>query len=383
MKINKISIHHLQIPMRIRFAQSNSDAKRSDSVIVKLETEAGTVGYGESCPRTYVTGEDFVSVYLDLTSLEEELYQRSFDSFDDIYEYVCFDLPNRIGMASICGLELAMLDAWSRETQTSLIDVLGGSIRDTYDYTGVIPFGNTAKLKPIISRFKFKEVKIKVNSDLEDNLDRVQQIRDIVGPEVPIRVDVNSGWNFADGLEQTMRLIEQNISCIEQPFDPAKDSAMAYLNENYGEWIDIMADESLTTYESACRLIEEKTCNRFNLKLSKNGGILNTLRIYELAQQYGIPCQVGAHFGETSILTAAGLIFASVAGELRAMEGGLGTYLLERDVCSEPLMIDFNAQIKGERLIGKYGLGVEVEEKFIFQKVEVKGLKDISSFSLS
>jgi hypothetical protein len=65
------------------------------------------------------------------------------------------------------------------------------------------------------------------------------------------------------------------------------------------------------------------------------------------------------------------------------MEGGLGTYLLERDVCSEPLMIDFNAQIKGERLIGKYGLGVGVEEKFIFQKVEVKGLKDISSFSLS
>lgn len=383
MKIKKISIHHLQIPMRIRFAQSNSDAQASDTVIVQLETEAGTVGFGESCPRTYVTGEDFVSVYLELTSLEQELYQRSFDSFDSIYEYVCFDLPKRIGMASICALELALLDAWSRETHTSLIDVLGGTIRDIYDYTGVIPFGNTAKLKPIISRFKFKEVKIKLNANLEDNLERVQQMRDIVGPEVPIRVDVNSGWNFADGLEQTTRLIEQNINCIEQPFDPYKDGAMAYLTENYGEWVDIMADESLTTYESAGRLIEEKACNRFNLKLSKNGGILNTLRIYELAQQHGIPCQLGAHFGETSILTAAGLILASVASDLRAMEGGLGTYLLERDVCRDPLMIDFDAQIKGERLVGKYGLGVEVEEGLLFRKVEVGNLKDISSFSLS
>lgn len=383
MKIKQISIHQLRIPMRIRFGQSNSDAKTSDSVIVKLQTEAGTIAFGESCPRTYVTGEDFVSVYLDLTSIEEELYQRSFDSFDTIYEYVCVDLPNRIGMASICALELALMDAWSRETQTSLIDVLGGTIRDTYDYTGVIPFGNTAKLKPVISRFKFKEVKIKVNSGLRENLERVQQMREIVGPEVPIRVDVNSDWSFASGLEQTTCLIEQNITCIEQPFDPGNDASMAFLTQNYGQWIDIMADESLTTYESACRLIEEKTCNRFNLKLSKHGGILNSLRIYKLAQEHGIACQLGAHFGETSILTAAGLIFTSVATDLRAMEGGLGTYLLERDVCTDPLMIDFHAQIRGERLLGKYGLGVEVEEGLLFQKVEVKNLKDISSFSLS
>lgn len=383
MKIKNISVHSIQIPMRIRFSQSNNNTKTSDSVIVRLETEAGTVGYGESCPRPYVTGENFASVYLDLSSLEQELYAQSFDSFDSICEYLCFDLPKRIGMASICALELALLDAWSREKQVNLIELLGGQIRDAYDYTGVIPFGNTAELKPIISRFKFKEIKIKVNSDLEDKLERVSRIRDIFGPEVPIRVDVNGDWNFAIGLEQTKRLIEQNITCIEQPFDPAKDGTMAYLTQNYGGWIDIMADESLTTYESTCQLIKDRACNRFNLKLSKNGGILNALRIYQLAQQHGIPCQLGAHFGETSILTAAGLILASVASDLRALEGGLGTYLLERDVCSDPLMIDFNAQIKGERLVGKYGLGVEVEESSLFRKVEVGNLKDISSFSLS
>ncbi len=383
MKIKHMSIHRLQIPMRVRFAQSNSESKTSDSVILRLETEAGTVSYGESCPRTYVTGENFASVRQDLTMLKKELYQQSFNSFDAIYEYVCFDLPNRIGLAAICALELALLDAWSRETQTNLIELLGGQIRDAYDYTGVIPFGNTAQLKPIISRFQFKEVKIKVNSDLEENIERVLQVRDIFGPEVPIRVDVNSDWNFANGLEQTTRLIEQHVSCIEQPFHPDKDGAMAYLTEQYGEWVDIMADESLTSYGRACQLVEEKACNRFNLKLSKSGGILNTLRVYELAKKQGIACQLGAHFGETSILTAAGLLFASVAGKLQAMEGGLGTYLLERDVCTQPLMIDFNAQIKGERLMVKYGLGLEIEDDLIFQKVKAVNLETISTFSLS
>ncbi len=383
MKIKHLSIHHLQIPMRIRFAQSNSDAKRSDSVVLRLETEAGTVSYGESCPRPYVTGESYASVYKDLATIEKELYQRFFESFDDIQEYICFDLPNRIGMAAICSLELALLDAWSREKHVNLIELLGGQIRGTYNYTGVIPFGNTTKLKPIISRFQFKEAKIKVNADLEENLERINQMKAIFGPEVPIRVDVNSDWNFATGLEQTKRLIEQNITCIEQPFDPAKDGAMAYLTQNYGGWVDIMADESLTTYESACRLIQNGACNRFNIKLSKNGGILNALRIYQLAGHHGIPCQLGAHFGETSILTAAGLVLASIASDLRAMEGGMGTFLLERDVCAQPIMIDFNAQIKGEILAGEYGLGVKVEDDLVFQKVEVNAIKDISSFSLS
>jgi hypothetical protein len=48
---------------------------------------------------------------------------------------------------------------------------------------------------------------------------------------------------------------------------------------------------------------------------------------------------VGAHVGETSVLTRAGLALATAAGEaLLAMEGAFGTHLLERDVCETPLM---------------------------------------------
>ena len=38
--------------------------------------------------------------------------------------------------------------------------------------------------------------------------------------------------------------------------------------------------------------------------------------------EHGISVQLGAHFGETSLLTAAGIIFATLAKDLRAVEGG-------------------------------------------------------------
>lgn len=360
MKIQNISIKHLQIPMRIRFAQSNNTANQSSSVFLELQTTNDIVGYGESCPRTYVTGEDYHSVKKDLHSIEAELYQKQFNTIDDIKTYVCAELPKRIGMAAICVLEIALLDAWSREKNISILEALGVSPKPVFQYTGVIPFSNLQKLKPILRRFDFKEVKIKVDDNVEKNKERVEDIREFYGSETPIRVDANCSWDVPFAIEQTTKLIEQNITVIEQPFPVAMDKAMRYLTHNFGEWVDIMADESVTSYESAKKLIEDKACTRFNLKLSKNGGIFNTLRIYELAKANGVKCQLGAHFGETSILTVAGMIFASLTTALKAMEGGLGTLLLEKDVCEEAIMINKKAQINGTWLEGKLGTGIKV-----------------------
>ena len=118
-----------------------------------------------------------------------------------------------------------------------------------------------------------------------------------------------------------------------------------------------MADESLTSLAQATYLIQHQVCNHFNLKISKLGGILRTLEIYQLAKEAGIPCQLGAHFGETSLLTAAGMLFASLTPNLISMEGGLGTHILERDIFENSLKIDRNGIISGEQITGVLGFG--------------------------
>ena len=360
MKIISLSIQHLQIPMRVRFAQANNATQLSDSVIVKVATASGISGHGESCPRTYVTGEDVHTITNDLNSIKTALFNTQFDSIDAIGDYVCLQLPGQIGLAAICGLELALLDAFSQEMKMPLVSLLGGTFQAFYHYTGIVPFGNIKKLSSVISRFQFREVKLKVDTDFEKNAARIATIKDLYGPDTRIRLDANCGWSFATGLEQTVKYAEIGVSCIEQPFASDRDKSMAFLTREYGEWMEIMADESLTDYSSAYRLLEAQGCNRFNIKLSKNGGILNSLRIYRLAQKHGIACQLGAHFGETSILTAAGLVFAAVAENLKAMEGGIGLHLLKEDVCEQSIMIDPSAQIKGDRIGNKLGFGLKI-----------------------
>ena len=69
------------------------------------------------------------------------------------------------------------------------------------------------------------------------------------------------------------------------------------------------------------------------------GGLLRSLDFLGQARRQGVRVIVGAHVGETSLLTRAALTVASAAGKaLVAQEGAFGTHLLEHDVVEPPLM---------------------------------------------
>ena len=90
-----------------------------------------------------------------------------------------------------------------------------------------------------------------------------------------------------------------------------------------------------------------------------------------MAQEHGIGCQLGAHFGETSLLTAAGLVVASLAEPLSSLEGAFGENLLERDVCEEALQFGEGGKLTLRTAqIFQAGLGVTVNPARLQQLVE-------------
>ncbi len=72
----------------------------------------------------------------------------------------------------------------------------------------------------------------------------------------------------------------------------------------------IMLDESLCSRVDAERAIEAQSCDLFNLRLSKCGGFIPTLRLAQLARQHNLGYQLGCQIGETALLSAAGRHFA-------------------------------------------------------------------------
>lgn len=361
MKIQDLQLYRLQIPLKIRFSQSNNTTSISDSTILQLSTQSGITSYGECCPRPYVTGEDFDSVVKDFSKIMDELRQIDLSSLKQIQLLLTENLPSKIGLSSICALELALLDAWSKEQQQPLTSILGIKLPKKINYTGVIPISTPQKLAALAKRFnvfQFKEIKLKVGTDLDKSLESLAICKKYFTTAQIFRADANGAWTLEDAYRLIPKLKEAGFQTLEQPFPKGKENTMAKITKEFGESCRIMADESLTSYDSALQLIENQACNRLNIKLSKTGGIFNALKIYQLAEEHKIDCQLGAHFGETSLLTAAGILFSALAPNLHAYEGAMGEILLEEDLAQKSIQFDFNAEVSHlEEIFKNIGLG--------------------------
>lgn len=346
MQITKIHFHHLRIPLRMQFAQANQNTALSNSAVVRIQTREGTLGYGESCPRTYVTGESAAQVRQTLMDWRDELMSLSFESLEQIEAWTRLQLEGGKGPAAVCAIELALIDAWCWEYQKDLLEALNvkRAVEDV-TYSGVLPYGSWDKLEPVVTGFDFPSWKFKAYEDLPQNIRRIREMKALLGSETDIRLDANGGWTLTMAREHISKSLALGVSSFEQPLAPDNDAEAANLVAEFGATATIMADESLCSFADAERLIAGRQCNHFSLKLSKNGGLFNTLRIYRLAQENGIPCQLSAHYGETSILSAAGLLLATLAPDLSHCEGALGTYLLREDITKIPLMTDAKGKI--------------------------------------
>src|SRR5439155_5245909 len=76
------------------------------------------------------------------------------------------------------------------------------------------------------------------------------------------------------------------------------------------------------------RAADQASCDLFNLRLSKCGGFIPTLRLAQFAVEHGLGYQLGCQVGETAILSAAGRHFASSVRDIRYVEGSYDRHLV-------------------------------------------------------
>jgi muconate cycloisomerase len=107
----------------------------------------------------------------------------------------------------------------------------------------------------------------------------------------------------------------------------ADASCLARVRQETG--VPIMLDESLCSMVDAERSVAARSCDFFNLRLSKCGGFIPTLRLAQFARRHGVGCQLGCQVGETALLSAAGRHFADSVGGLRWLEGSYDRHLVK------------------------------------------------------
>ncbi len=122
--------------------------------------------------------------------------------------------------------------------------------------------------------------------------------------------------------------------------------------------VPLMLDESLCSLADGRRAIEEGLCDLFNIRLSKCGGFVNSLRLAAMAHAAGLGCQLGCQVGETGILSAAGRHFATSVSGLRYLEGSYDRHLVTESLTREDITFGYGGRAAA---LTAPGLGITVD----------------------
>lgn len=386
MKIVQVETFCPTLPFRFAFEHSLAARKESTNLIVKVRLENGICGYGESIPRSYVTGEDIDSAQHAVSNnfapefigLDISDPRFVIDCLSDLF--LDYRLDRVRQGSSWCALELAVLDACGKLNQKSVYEILthtqelhaeqlhlapdqietNGAVPRSIYYGAVVPFCKPRALRALLWFYKvwgFKTVKIKVGRNFEEDLQRVALARKILGPNVTLRVDANAAWDVEETLRAVQPLAKLNVLSIEQPVPAGNLDGLSRICSQTD--MEIVVDESLCTIDDALCLIAAKACGGFNIRISKVGGVFAARTIAKLARDANLACHLGAQVGECGILSAAGRTYACLEPLMSNYEGSDNLFLLKQDITKENLTVGLGG--KGNLLTGA-GLGVTVLE---------------------
>jgi len=383
--IRSAQLFALDIPFQLEISHASHTRSSCDSVIVRIESSEGVVGYGEAVPRPYVTGETAAGVmeYLH-RHIEQAMLSATLPTWDGDQEATLAAvealLPSSTAVApgviahnaSRAALEVALLDCVMRSAGLSMAELLPGC-RASVTYSGMLPtVSNKRALKLAELQVEYGISRLKVKVGDPGDVERLRFLREHLGPDFVLYVDANCAWTPAQAVERIGRLAEFNIALVEQPLPRGPVEELARLRERCS--VPIMVDESLVTLEDARQLVDAGACDLFNIRISKCGGLSNCLKLARTAEKAGLAYQLGAHIGETSVLSAAGRHLALSLPEVRFVEGSSGGFLLREDLSLESLQ--FEPGGKGRPLSGP-GLGIDVsEEKLTALAIEHRLLGD-------
>jgi L-alanine-DL-glutamate epimerase-like enolase superfamily enzyme len=304
---------------------SHSDV---DLIYVRLETDTGQVGLGCASPAPSVTGETIEACASALEGVDwlvgEDPRQRG---------RLCRAAQERLRStpAACAAIDMALWDLFGHAVGLSVVDLIG-RCHDRLPTSITIGIKSTEEALDECREYLgrgFRHLKVKIGSDLEQDVERVAKLHEVAGAAVHIRVDANQGYNPIETEAFYRRTTALGLELIEQPLPDDADDELARLSAPLRAVI--AADESLHTEADALRLASPPpTCGIFNIKLMKCGGISGALEIAGIAKAGGVDLMWGC-MDESAISIAAALHAAYASPTTKYLDLD-GSFDLARDL---------------------------------------------------
>jgi muconate cycloisomerase len=358
MKIISVEAIPLAASFKKVFRFGTTDRSTSPNVIVRIAAEDGVVGYGEACPVQAFTSETQASVVeLVETRIAPALVGRDASQRGPRLADLVRVLPS--APFTVAAVDTALLDLLGRHAGVPVSTLLGGAFRDRVEVHGSVTWDeNPARVveSALEQRETYRWLKLYAGrGEVDADLDRLQAVRDAVGPDARLMVDINGLWRPSDAIRALDRVRAIGVDLLEQPLPPGAEPFQRDLVARLA--IDVAADESVRSAADAARVVRERTATVINVGMSKLGGPTTALQAAQVAAAGGVGLMVGSVI-EMGIATAMGLHLAAALAHLAYPSYLMGPFKYREQITAEQI------EVVGAHIAVPTGpgLGIEVDE---------------------
>jgi L-alanine-DL-glutamate epimerase-like enolase superfamily enzyme len=284
MKITALNAVLVRIPMLPPIKPYQSRYRASvdkESLLVRLETDGGLVGWGET-PVDWIT-KSFEGAPEDL--LRGQVLGR--DPFDLERWYA----ENTLGSYLASGVEMAMWDLMGQALRQPLYKLLGGAVRKEIELAacmGIRPYDEAKAIARQYVEMGFTTMKTKAGRRAEEDLEMVRGIRDGAGDRLKLRIDPNQGYAPEVAFPLARDLEQYNLEYFEQPMPQGLITDAARLRRHTKTPIGL--NESVTTLDVVLQILQLHAADVLLPDTYQCFGILGVKKVAALAEAAGVPC---------------------------------------------------------------------------------------------
>jgi len=296
MKITKITVYHIDLPLEHPYWLSGGRLKfeRLDATLVKLETDAGLIGWGEGTPwgHTYVPAHG-PGIRAGIETMAKVLIGLDPRCVLDVERAMDMALPGHLYAKS--PIDMACWDIAGQAAGLPIADLMGGGSRTPRPIASSVGAKTIADTRAVIDRYRqrgYVAHSVKIGGDVERDIARITDVESIRREGEIVLYDVNRGWSRQQALRVLSSVEGLNVM-VEQPLETLDDiAAIAPLHAT-----PISVDESLVTLQDAVRIARDGIATIFGIKLNRVGGLTKAARMRDIALAHGIDMFVMATGG--------------------------------------------------------------------------------------
>lgn len=293
----------LRVPVKRALGDSMQTVSVLEFVGVNISTSEGITGTGYTI--TVGAGGSVIKEVLDSLFVAELKGKDPFN-VKEIWHQLYYGKSHWIGRAGATtmaqsAVDIALWDIIAKSAQRPLWQLLGGC-RPAH-----IPIYNTnagwlnrseAELKKEMRALLdegYTALKMKVGKpDPREDWRRVKAVRNAIGEDVTLMIDVNQGWDLMTASQWGERLAEFDLTWIEEPLHP--DDVKAHRQLRSAMPIPIALGEHVYTTQAFRDYIDQEAVDVVQVDVCRIGGITPWMEVAALANVNNI--RVCPHAGD-------------------------------------------------------------------------------------